>query len=457
MSIKLHNTLTKEIEAIKTIKEKEVSMYHCGPTVYDYLHIGNMRTYVFADILRRTFEYSGYKVNQVINITDVGHLISDADEGEDKIEKAAYANNKTAKEIADFFTNIFFEDLAKLNIETVNTKFPRATDNIPEQIEMIQKLESEGHAYKTSDGVYFDTTTFPEYGKLGNIDLKGLQAGHRVGLNEEKRTPYDFALWKFSQTDDNKKRQQEWPSPWGVGFPGWHIECSAMAQKYLGPTFDIHTGGIDHIPGHHNNEIAQSECANHAPLANIWMHGAFLNWKDKKMSKSDGTFLTLSDLEKENISSLSYRYFLLQTRYRQPIFFDIEDIKASQTAYYRLKNRIRDILKNNTEIKDVKNIENKFTEIIENDLDTPNLLAYLWELINGENINKNIIEKIDMILGLKLLEQDIIPEEVLKIKIERDQARLNKDFAKSDELRDKIKNLGYEVLDNIDDSEVVKK
>jgi cysteinyl-tRNA synthetase len=414
-----------------------------------------MRMYVFSDILRRTFEFSGYKIKQVINLTDVGHLVSDADEGEDKIEKSARKNNKTAKEIADFFIDVFFQDLQKLNIETTGTMFPRATDNIPEQIEMIKKLEGEGHAYKTSDGVYFDVSTFHEYGKLGNINLEGLQAGHRVEFNKEKHTPYDFALWKFSPADD--KRQQEWESPWGIGFPGWHIECSAMSRKFLGDTFDIHTGGIDHIPGHHNNEIAQSECSNHVPLANIWMHGAFLNWKDRKMSKSDGSFVTLADLQKENINPLSYRYFLLQTRYRQPIFLDIEDIKASQTAYHRLKNRIKDILKNNTEVVDQESLENKITEIIENDLDTPNLLAYLWELLNIENINKEIIEKFDSILGLKLLEQDVVPEEILKLKNERDIARTDKNFAKSDELRDKIKGLGYEVLDSIDGSEVMKK
>lgn len=454
MSIKLYNTLSKELEEIKTIKENEVSMYHCGPTVYDYLHIGNMRMYVFADTLRRTFEFSGFKVKQVTNFTDVGHLVSDADEGEDKVEKAARANNKTAKEIADFFIDIFFKDLEKLNIETGNSIFPRATENIPEQITMIRKLESEGHAYKTSDGVYFDVSTFPEYGKLGNIDLKGLQAGHRIVLNEEKRTPYDFALWKFSQP--NEKRQQEWDSPWGVGFPGWHIECSAMSQKYLGNTFDIHTGGIDHIPGHHNNEIAQSECANHVPLAHIWMHGAFLNWKDKKMSKSDGVFITLDDLQKDGINPLSYRYFLLQSKYRQPIFLDTEDIKASQTAYYRLKNRIQDILKEKKEI-DEETIVDQIAEYINDDLNTPKVLAYLWDLVNTENINKNIIEKFDSILGLKLLEQDVIPDEVIALQKERDLARAHKDFEKSDELRDKIKKLGYEVLDNNNKTEIIRK
>ena len=453
MAIKLYNTLTKKIEEIKTIKENEVSMYHCGPTVYDYLHIGNMKMYVFADILRRTFEFSGYKVKQVINITDVGHLVSDADEGEDKMEKSAAKNNKTAKEIADFFIDIFFQDLKKMNIESTGTIFPKATDNIPEQISLIQKLENEGHTYCTQDGIYFDVSTFPDYGKLGNIDLEGLQAGNRIEFNKEKHTQYDFALWKFSPKDE--KRQQEWESPWGVGFPGWHIECSAMAQKYLGDTFDIHTGGIDHIPGHHNNEIAQSESANHVPLAHVWMHGAFMNWKDKKMSKSDGSFITLADLENQKISPLSYRYFLLQARYSQPLFFEIDDIKAAQTAYYRLKNRIHDILKSDIKIGE-NSIIKKMTGIIENDLDTPNLLAYFWELVNKEQINKNIIEKFDSILGLKLLEQDIIPEEILALKNDRDLARANKDFTKSDELRDKIKNLGYEVLDTPDGTEIKK-
>lgn len=456
MAIRLHNTLSGQTEEIKTNKPKEVSMYHCGPTVYDYLHIGNMRAYIFADTLRRTFEYEGYKVNQVINLTDVGHLVSDADEGEDKIEKASNKTGKTAKEIAEFFTNIFFEDLKKINVNTQNTIFPKATDNIPEQIEMIRKLEAEGHAYKTDDGIYFDVSTYKDYGKLGHIDLKGLEAGARVEFNQEKHTPYDFALWKFS--NPNEKRQQEWDSPWGVGFPGWHIECSAMSQKYLGNTFDIHTGGIDHIPVHHNNEIAQSECANHVPLANIWMHSAFLNWKDKKMSKSDGSFVTLSDLEKQGIDPLSFRYFVLQSRYSQPIFFDIQDVEASQTALTRLKNRIQEIIKTERNINESEMI-NKISEIIDNDLDTPKLIAYLWDLVKDENINKNIIERFDSILGLKLLEiKEIeIPNEILKLVEERKIARENKDWAKSDEIRDTIKKLGFDLLDNANgDTEIIR-
>jgi cysteinyl-tRNA synthetase len=428
-------------------------MYHCGPTVYDYLHIGNMRTFVFADTLRRMFEFSGYKVNQVINLTDVGHIVADADTGDDKIEKAAKSNNKSAEEIANYFADIFFADLEKLNSNTDGTIFPRATDNIPEQIALIQKLEDAGHTYKTDDGIYFDVSTYEQYGKLGNIDLSGLDAGHRVEFNSEKHTPHDFALWKFSPTDE--KRQQEWESPWGVGFPGWHIECSAMAQKYLGETFDIHTGGVDLMSPHHNNEIAQSECANHAPLAHIWMHGAFLNWKDRKMSKSDGSFVTVADLERDGITPLSYRYSILQTRYRQPIFFSMEDIQGAHTAYGRLKNRVQDILKHDKEV-DEKEIEKNIADIIQNDLDTPKLLAYLWELVNAESVNRNIVEKFDALLGLKLLEQTIIPDDVLTLKAERDIARAHKDFAKSDELRDAIKKAGYLVLDTLDGSELVK-
>lgn len=461
MAIRLHNTLSGQTEEIKTNKPKEVSMYHCGPTVYDYLHIGNMRAYIFADTLRRTFEYEGYKVNQVINITDVGHLVSDADDGEDKMEKASNKTGKSAKEIADFFINIFFDDLKKINVRTENSIFPKATDNIPEQIEMIKKLESEGHTYKTSDGIYFDVSTYNDYGKLGHINLEGLEAGSRVEFNSEKHTSHDFALWKFSNT--NEKRQQEWDSPWGVGFPGWHIECSAMSQKYLGDNFDIHTGGIDHIPVHHNNEIAQSECANHKPLANIWMHSAFLNWKDKKMSKSDGTFVTLSDLEKQGINPLSFRYFILQTRYSQPIFFEIENIEASQTALNRLRNRIQDILKNEDALdnESIEGIENNISEIIDNDLDTPKLIAYLWDLVKDENINKSIIEEFDSVLGLRLLENEKvsieISEEISKLIEERRIARQNKDWVKSDEIRDAIKNLGFDLLDKPNgDTEISK-
>ena len=460
--IKLYNTLTKNTEVLTPVHEGKVGMYHCGPTVYDYPHIGNIRAYTFADTLRRTCEHVGYEVDQVINITDVGHIVADADTGEDKMEKSAHKSGKSAQEIANYFTEVFMQNLSDMNIKTEGTHFPRATGYIDEQIELILHLEQHGHAYTTSDGVYFNVATFPDYGKLGNIDLKGLEAGHRIGENDEKKTPYDFALWKFSPTD-GPKRQQEWPSPWGTGFPGWHIECSAMSQQILGETFDIHTGGIDHIPVHHNNEIAQSECISHKPLTNIWMHGAFLNWKDRKMSKSDGTFTRLQDIVEKGISPLAFRYFLLQSKYRQEVVFDMEVLEASQTAYKRLLARIKavlDMLPANAEssVSALQKAKNTITEMICDDLNTPQVLAFTWEFIkDDQQFNqlsqsdfKKLIENIDSLLGLRLTEAFKIieiPEHIQILIDARSKARQEKNWTESDRLREEIKSLGFEVRD----------
>lgn len=461
----LYNTLTKNIETLKPIHNNEVRMYHCGPTVYDYLHIGNMRTYVFADTLRRACEYLGYTVKQVINITDVGHLVSDADEGEDKMEKGAKKHGKTATELAQYFTDVFYTDLKRLNIHTEGTVFPKASEHIPEQISLIQKLEAEGHTYTTSDGVYFDASTWDEYGKLGNINLEGLQAGARIGHSDEKHTPHDFALWKFSPKDGST-RQQEWDSPWGVGFPGWHIECSAMAEKYLGKTFDIHTGGIDHIPVHHNNEIAQSEAANHVPLANIWMHGAFLNWKDRKMSKSDGSFVTLSDLEKDGISPLGFRYFLLQSKYRQPVFFDMEALKASEVAYKRLREKIRHLWELSKDIEG-GDIQHNIAEYISNDLNTPEALASVWEKVKelehtpvSQKVLATYVHEIDAVLGLDLYSATVeiqIPDEVVGLLEKRQKAKEEKDWDLADTLRTQIEDMGYTILDTKEGVRVIRK
>ncbi|MES2623551.1 MAG: cysteine--tRNA ligase [Patescibacteria group bacterium] len=461
--LKLYNTLTKQVEEFKPIVPNKVGMYHCGPTVYDYPHIGNLRSYIFADTLRRTCEFLNYKVDQVINITDVGHIVSDADTGEDKIEKAAKKEGKTAKEISGYFTNIFMENLRDLNINTAGTHFPKATEYIPEQIELIQKLEAAGHTYQTSEGIYFDVATYAEYGKLGNIDLKGLEAGIRVAISDEKHTPYDFALWKFSPAD-GAQRQQEWDSPWGIGYPGWHIECSAMSQKILGETFDIHTGGIDHIPVHHNNEIAQSESLSHKPLANIWMHGAFLNWKDRKMSKSDGSFVKLSDLTEKGISPLGFRYFLLQSKYRQEVVFDIESLQAAQTAYTRLLGRIKtlwqgldDTTDNATLLVLINGLEARITD----DLNAPQVLAFLWDSLKYEgtvmHLSKKDLETFitlaDSLLGLRLvdsLKEDIIkeiPDNIKKLFDARLIARTEKNWTEADRLREEIKAAGYEVID----------
>lgn len=457
-TLKLYNTLTKQVEEFKPIRDGAVGMYHCGPTVYDYPHIGNLRSYVFADTLRRACEFLGYTVNQVINITDVGHNVADVDTGEDKVEKAAAKQGKTAKEISEFFTQVFMENLRDLNIRTENTHFPKATAYIREQIELIQKLEANGHVYKTSEGVYFDVRTFAEYGKLGNIDLKGLEAGIRVELSEEKNSPYDFALWKF--TKPGEKRQQEWDSPWGAGCPGWHIECSAMSQKILGDTFDIHTGGIDHIPVHHNNEIAQSECVSHKPLAHIWMHGAFLNWKDKKMSKSDGSFVKLSDLTDKGITPLGFRYFLLQSKYRQEVVFDMESLVAAQTAYTRLLGRIKvlgsRISGNDTKILDILTIG--LTERIADDLNAPQILAFLWDTIKNDDTVESMskedfttfIRKADSILGLRLsdaFKEIEIPSDIQDLFEKRKLARAEKNWAEADKLREEIKSKGFDVND----------
>lgn len=467
LKLHLHDTLTKESKDLKPVHAGEVRMYHCGPTVYDYLHIGNMRAYVFADTVRRACEYAGYTVKQVINITDVGHLVDDADVGEDKMEKGAAKLGKTAQEVATYFTDIFHTDLAALNIKTLHTEFPKATDHIPEQIALIQELEKRGHTYITSDGVYFDVATWKQYGKLGDINLEGLEAGKRIAHNIEKHTDYDFALWKFSPKEE--KRQQEWSSPWGVGFPGWHIECSAMSMKYLGETFDIHTGGIDHIPVHHNNEIAQSESVTEKPLANIWMHGAFLNWKGGKMSKSDGTFVRLADLEVKGITPLAYRYFLLQSKYRQPISFDEESLQAAQTAYNRLKEKVARIWTVSKTIDSGDDLKNKLDavgEMIGNDLNTPEVLAYVWETLKeielkpvNETVFMHFVDSIDALLGLELTKAcvDLVLPESIKLLIEeRHQAKANQDWTRADEIRAEIAEAGYELLDTKDGVKINK-
>ncbi|MDO8579314.1 MAG: cysteine--tRNA ligase, partial [bacterium] len=374
MDIELYNTLTGKKEKFVPIErglfgKPKVGMYHCGPTVYNYAHIGNLRAYVFADTLKRLMKVAGYKVKQIINITDVGHFTSDDDTGEDKMEKAREREHKSAWDIAEFYTKAFFSDLADLNIDTSDTQFPRATSYIKEQIKMIKTLSEKGFTYPTSDGIYFDTSKFPEYGKLGNINLGGIREGERIGLNEEKKNPTDFALWKFSPASKNskEKRDMEWPSPWGVGFPGWHIECSAMSRSLLGDVFDIHTGGIDHIPTHHNNEIAQSESVTGKIPARIWMHNAFVNISGGKMAKSDENFITLSSLKEKGYPPLAYRYFLLGARYRTQLNFTWEALDGSTNAYKKLVATIRELPPGG---KVNKELWNRILGFVADDLDT---------------------------------------------------------------------------------------
>ncbi|MBU3907196.1 MAG: cysteine--tRNA ligase [Nanoarchaeota archaeon] len=444
MALKIYNTLTRKKEVFKPIVKGKVGMYTCGPTVYWYQHIGNLRSYIFADILRKVLLYNNYKVKQVMNVTDVGHLTSDADEGEDKMEKAAKKEGKNAQEIANYYLKLFREDFKKLNISEPDV-WCKATEHIKEQIELIKKLEKKGFTYKTKDGIYFDTSKLKDYGKLARLKKEGLQAGKRIDLGEKKNIT-DFALWKFSEKPG--VRQQEWNSPWGVGFPGWHIECSAMSMKYLGENFDIHTGGEDHISVHHTNEIAQSEAATGKKFVNYWLHGAFLMFKGEKVSKSKGGLYTISELEEKGFEPLEYRYFVLTAHYGKPLNFSLGNLEASKNAYQRLKNII-------SEIKDDKKINKdyleQFEEAIDNNLDMPNALQVLWKLVRDEKASGKYqtIKEMDKVFGLKLLEKEEIsvPDEIKKLVAEREKARKNKEWKLADELREKINRKGYSVDD----------
>ena len=457
MEIKLYNTLSNRKEKFESIRPGVVAMYNCGPTVYFFPHIGNMRSYILADILRRTIEYSGSKVKQVINITDVGHLVSDSDEGEDKIEKSAKKEGKTAFDIARFYENAYYQDLKDLNIKSDDTKFPRATEHIKEQIEILKILEEKGFAYKTSDGLYFDTSKFKEYGKLGNINIKEQKEGARIETNIEKRNHSDFALWKYSPSaSGGEKRLQEWESPWGVGFPGWHIECSAMSRKYLNQPFDIHTGGIDHIPVHHNNEIAQSECAFGVPLANFWLHNEFITVEGEKMSKSLGNIFTISDLKKRQIHPLAFRLWLLSGHYRSPMNFTWDAVLGAHKTLEKLIFEFDNLSKEDI---DKETIE-KFESFLGNDLDTPKALALLHNAFNLKK-SKKTIQEMDKILGLNFsfLSKKIkenISDEVMELKNERDTARKEKNWQKSDELREEIEKEGY-LLEDKNDQSILRK
>ena len=465
----LTNTLTGKKEEFKPIHKGEASMYNCGPTVYYYAHIGNLRAYIFADILRRALEYLGYKVKQIINVTDIGHLQSDADEGEDKMTLALKREGKSLsleamKEVASFYFEAFKNDLEKLNIKFPD-KFPFASEHIKEDIELIQKLTEKGFTYKTSDGIYYDISKYPQYGKLGN--QKSNETDSRV-INPEKRNSKDFALWKFSAqggSDSVGNVSIGYESPFGKGFPGWHIECSAMSMKYLGETFDIHTGGVDHIPVHHNNEIAQSEAATGQPLANYWLHNAFLNMENAKMAKSEGNILTLKVLEEKGIHPLSYRFFLLQARYGSPVNFSWEALEGAQSGFTRLVKQLR-----NFEIGKVdQNYLNKFKELIEDDLDTPAILALIQEILKNDSLTdadkKATILEFDKVLGLNLdkvelrdkyLEITSLPQEIQDLISDRETARTSQNWSEADKIRKTLEERGYEIEDQSNGPRILK-
>lgn len=392
--IYLYNTLSREKELFMPINEGKVLIYSCGPTVYHYAHIGNLRTFVFADILNNTLKQTGYNVKHQINITDVGHLVSDADDGEDKMEKGAKREGKSVWDIAKYYTDAFFSDLSLLNIDKDKFIWTKATDFIEEQIEMVKILEKKGYTYKTSDGIYFDTSKFPKYREFANLDIEGLQKGKRVeDEKNEKKNKTDFALWKFSSKD--KKREMEWDSPWGIGFPGWHLECSSMSRAVLGEHIDIHTGGIDLVPVHHTNEIAQSECSldDGKRFVNYWMHVNFLNLDKGKMSKSSGEFLRLNSILEKNISPISYKYLLLMTHYRKELKFSFDSLIAAENAYNKLKKKFNSISQNGKERIPLENLskealkyKKEFISAMYDDLNTSVALSKMWVLINDKNI-----------------------------------------------------------------------
>ncbi len=446
--LRLYNTLTRQIEDFQPLKGKTVRMYSCGPTVYDYAHIGNLRSFIFADVLRRVLELNRYHVNMVMNVTDVGHLVNDADNGEEKLEVASRREGKSAWEIAKFYTDAFVRDLERLNVLKPSV-MPRATDHIKEQIALVKKLQKKGFTYRTSDGIYFDTVKFPEYGKLSGQKLEEKEAGARVEVNTEKHKPWDFALWKFSPKEG--KREMEWDSPWGKGFPGWHIECSAMSRKYLRQPFDIHTGGIDHVSVHHANEMAQSEAAYGTPLAKIWMHGEFLLVNDRRMGKSEGNLITIDEIVRRGISPMAYRYFTLGAHYRSKLNFTGEALDAAQNALTNLYDAVRTWPAPRGHAKEY---EERFLIAVNNDLNTPEALAVMWDLVKSDETPRRkgaALLQFDRVLGLGL-EKYIgvaieIPPDVQALVKERDVARTEKNFARADELRRDIEARGFIIED----------
>ena len=509
-TVKLFNTLTKKKDRFQPIKDNQVGLYTCGPTVYNYAHIGNLRTYIFEDVLKRVLKFNGYQVKHVMNVTDVGHLTGDRDMGEDKMEKGVRntiyfrcpncgewspsgiqiekellntlgdANirsmhprcNKCWKssclkreiikhgtdflkenkeqpawEVTAFYWQAFRDDMKKLNIAEPDI-WCKATDHIQEQIDLIKKLEEKKFTYKTSDGIYFDTSRFKDYNKLSHQPLENLIEGARVEKNDEKKNPTDFALWKFSP--EQSQRQMEWESPWGVGFPGWHIECSAMSIKYLGQPFDIHCGGIDHIPVHHTNEIAQNEAVNNKPLANYWLHGEYLlAGRKDKMAKSSGNFLTLQTIKDEGIAPLAYRYFLLQTHYRKQLNFSWQALQSAQKGLGHLYSLLPELPK--TKTKEDKTLEKQILKHINDDLNIPGALALVWTALKTKSISLILISQLDQIFGLGVKEysnnKTVIPDDIKQLAKQREKARINKDWQTSDKLRDLIEKKGYIIED----------
>ncbi|OIO02008.1 MAG: cysteine--tRNA ligase [Elusimicrobia bacterium CG_4_10_14_0_2_um_filter_56_8] len=457
MDFQLYNTLTRQKEKFKSIKEGAAGIYTCGPTVYLYAHIGNMRTYIFEDGLVRAMKFLGYSVKRVMNITDVGHLTSDGDTGEDKMELGAKREGKTALDIAKFYTEAFFKDFNSLNCLMPDVLCP-ATEYIKEMVDLVATLEKKGYAYRIGDGIYFDTARLPDYGKLaGKSHMDGIREGARVEVNAEKRNPADFALWKFSGAGE--KRQMEWPSPWGTGFPGWHLECSAMAMKHLGETLDIHCGGEDHVAVHHSNEIAQSEAATGKPFANYWLHGRFLIMGETgKMSKSAGGFLTAATLPEKGYDPLAYRYYCFLTHYRKQLDFSWEGLEAAARGLDGLR-ALAAKLKSGQEgeapavDREAKYFKD-FSAALADDVNMPEALAVLWETLKDNSISAPqrlaFAAAAEEVLALDLFRaeaQKELPAELAALIQEREAARKARDFKRSDELRKALSDKGVVIED----------
>jgi cysteinyl-tRNA synthetase len=459
LSFYIYNTLSRDKEELIPVCPDKVGLYTCGPTVYNYAHIGNLRTYIFEDTLKKSLEYTGHNVKHVMNITDVGHLQSDADTGEDKMALGAKRENKSVWEIARFYENAFFEDCGKLNIKRPDIVC-RATEHIQDMIDFIKVLEDKGFTYISNGNVYFEIDKFKDYTKLANLSIDELEAGSRIEVDQNKKNPLDFVLWFTNSKFTNQIMQ--WDSPWGRGFPGWHIECSAMSVKYFGERIDIHCGGVDHIPVHHTNEIAQSEGALGHKWVNYWMHGEFLVLDGGKMSKSSGDFLTLSKLISEGFSPLDYRFFCLQSRYRKQLVFSFDTLSDARNSFKKLKQRISLLLADISEGQEIKTekvnaYKDKFAEQISDDLNMPNAVTVLLDVLKDTGLNSrekaHLIEDFDRVLSLELMnadaqENDEIDEELIgRLIAERNEARKNRDWAKADEIRKALLEMNIEVLD----------
>jgi len=450
--LKLYNSLNKRTEEFKTRENGLVNMYSCGPTVYYYPHIGNFRAYLFMDNIRRVLKYNGYKINGVMNITDVGHLTSDADEGDDKMLVASQRENKSPWEIAKFYTNVFMEDAKKLNIDLPEHIIP-ATSVIEEMIEFVKVLIEKGFAYETSKGIYFDIAAFPAYGALSGMDITEKLAGARIEVDDEKRSPYDFVLWVKAP----KEHIMQWPSPWGMGYPGWHIECSVIGDKYLGEYIDLHTGGIDHKPVHHENEIAQSNCHYGHQVVNTWMHLEFLQIDGGKMSKSLGNLYTISDLEKRGYLAEDFRFFYFLAHYSKQQNFTFDSLDMAKNTLKSIKNLVKEH-KNGVNSVDTTSYEQEFLDSINDDLNMPKAIAVVQKMLKEER-SKNVyqtFEKFNKVLGLSL-EEDEIPQEIKDLAEKRWQAKLARDWAIADTLRSELDAKGYTIKDSKEGYEIIKK